>query len=264
MSTVRKIALAAMAMLVILVRCSYGASASTTTLSGPMPPEALQVQLPSFTGSSGDQLYIDREAMKVTAVSSGGQLTVQRGVDGTRTAGHAAGTTVYYGRAKLFTTQPPALGTCDVAQFPDTIIDVRNGQTWQCKSGAWFQTLPGPLNITDLTIASFKTPNTLISSDAAGKLFENVNLTFASGVLNFKGTTVKIRSSTSGTNLQLEAYNGKVVVNSRFGFASVAAYSCDNTKRGEINVIFGATGVKDIVQVCTKDAANLYNWRTIY
>lgn len=40
--------------------------------------------------------------------------------------------------------------------------------------------------------------------------------------------------------------------------------ACDATERGTFWVVQGAPGVKDSVQVCAKDAADAYAWRTIY
>jgi hypothetical protein len=45
---------------------------------------------------------------------------------------------------------------------------------------------------------------------------------------------------------------------------AAAAPACGATTRGTFWVVQGATGVKDTVQVCAKDAANAYAWRTIY
>lgn len=40
--------------------------------------------------------------------------------------------------------------------------------------------------------------------------------------------------------------------------------TCDATVRGTFWYIAGASGVKDTVEVCTKDAANSYTWRIVY
>lgn len=40
--------------------------------------------------------------------------------------------------------------------------------------------------------------------------------------------------------------------------------TCDATQRGTFWVTQGAAGVKENVEVCAKDAANVYAWRTIY
>lgn len=41
-------------------------------------------------------------------------------------------------------------------------------------------------------------------------------------------------------------------------------YTCDSTTRGMFFVTNGGAGVKDNVEVCAKDAADAYAWRTIY
>ena len=40
--------------------------------------------------------------------------------------------------------------------------------------------------------------------------------------------------------------------------------TCDSTKRGYIWFVAGGAGVKDTLNVCAKDAADAYAWRTIY
>ena len=40
--------------------------------------------------------------------------------------------------------------------------------------------------------------------------------------------------------------------------------TCSSSLRGRIWTVFGATGVKDSVTVCAKDATNTYAWRVIY
>lgn len=45
---------------------------------------------------------------------------------------------------------------------------------------------------------------------------------------------------------------------------TIASYTCDAAHRGQFNYIAGGAGVKDIVQVCGKDAADAYAWRSIY
>jgi hypothetical protein len=45
---------------------------------------------------------------------------------------------------------------------------------------------------------------------------------------------------------------------------TTAAPTCDSTRRGQFWYAPGGAGVKDAVQVCAKDAANAYAWRTLY
>ena len=46
--------------------------------------------------------------------------------------------------------------------------------------------------------------------------------------------------------------------------SSVAAPTCDAAHRGQFNYVAGGARVKDSVQVCGKDALDVYAWRTIY
>lgn len=45
---------------------------------------------------------------------------------------------------------------------------------------------------------------------------------------------------------------------------SRAAPTCDSTTRGQTNYTAGGAGVKDTFEVCAKDVADVYAWRTIY
>lgn len=72
------------------------------------------------------------------------------------------------------------------------------------------------------------------------------------------GTNGKVRLQTTG------AADILTVGDKGAQFGSLAAPTCDSTTRGTLNYIAGGVGVKDIVQICTKDASNVYAWRSIY
>ena len=61
-----------------------------------------------------------------------------------------------------------------------------------------------------------------------------------------------------GTNFRLMAPQFPVTG------STAARPSCDLGHRGRIWQIFSATGIKDDVSVCAKDAANAYAWRVLY
>ncbi len=48
------------------------------------------------------------------------------------------------------------------------------------------------------------------------------------------------------------------------GFAGTTQPACNASQRGRIWQTFGATGVKDSVTVCAKDAGDVFAWRTIF
>ncbi len=62
------------------------------------------------------------------------------------------------------------------------------------------------------------------------------------------------------TAITQNTFNGGVIVNNN----NSAKPSCTASVRGMFFVVQGATGVKDNVEVCAKDAANTYAWRTLY
>jgi len=45
---------------------------------------------------------------------------------------------------------------------------------------------------------------------------------------------------------------------------STTAGTCDSGHRGTFQYTAGGAGVKDVVQVCAKDAGDAYAWRSIY
>jgi hypothetical protein len=75
----------------------------------------------------------------------------------------------------------------------------------------------------------------------------NLYLQSASGAVQAKEANVVVASMSA---------NGVQVVSS--------TSTCSSTAGGTFNYVAGATGVKDTVQVCAKDASNTYAWRTIY
>jgi hypothetical protein len=60
--------------------------------------------------------------------------------------------------------------------------------------------------------------------------------------------------------------NGELLaINAHTKFAaSTDTPACDANHRFQLNFVAGAIGVKDIVQVCAKDATDAYAWRTVY
>lgn len=105
----------------------------TTTLENAIGPSDQQLVLASVTGLvSGDELYIEREAMKIFTIT-GRILTVSRSFDGTRAVSHAAGTAIVGGSILLFTRTAPS-GACTATT---TLLDVTTGFTWTCTAGVW-------------------------------------------------------------------------------------------------------------------------------
>lgn len=81
----------------------------------------------------GQQLYIDKEVMVVTAIN-GTQLTVTRGMAGTASAKHASGRVVYSGPANYFVQTSPS-GACVLAdQVYYPVINTTTGQFFNCSA----------------------------------------------------------------------------------------------------------------------------------
>lgn len=97
----------------------------------------------------------------------------------------------------------------------------------------------------DLTVTGIAT---------VGKLVVNTSdlVVNAAGYANKVG----IGTTTPGEKLEI---NGGLRLNT-----ATAKPACDSTHRGTFWVAQGGAGVKDTVEVCAKDAADAYTWRTIY
>jgi hypothetical protein len=107
-------------------------------------------------------------------------------------------------------------------------------------------------NIADQTGGENNT-NILIGTGTTGNwsIYNNSNYN------NYFAGALGIGTTTAPTE-KLEV-NGGVKLNT-----TSAKPTCSATTRGTFWFTQGATGVKDSVQVCAKDAANAYAWRTIY
>lgn len=65
------------------------------------------------------------------------------------------------------------------------------------------------------------------------------------------------------TNKSIDAPNGWVSAKALRIYSNIGM-GCDASNKGVVNYAAGASGVKDTVQVCAKDAANVWAWRTLY
>ncbi len=70
--------------------------------------------------------------------------------------------------------------------------------------------------------------------------------------------TGNVGIGTASPAQQLEV-NGGVRLNT-----ATTKPTCDATARGTFWFTQGAAGVKDTVEVCAKDAADLFSWRTLW
>lgn len=77
----------------------------------------------------GYRLWIDRELMKVKALSGGTRVQVFRGVDGTAASRHSSSAVVTIGRADQFYATDP-MGAPGEVILVSPYINVINGKTW--------------------------------------------------------------------------------------------------------------------------------------
>ena len=110
-----------------------------TSLSASITANATTFALASATNVSvGTMLYVDKEAMYISAIS-GASVTVGRGEVGTASVSHASGAMVLAGPPAAFFTYPPT-GSCTASATPVTPwVDIRTSAQYLCSSvtGTW-------------------------------------------------------------------------------------------------------------------------------
>lgn len=135
---------------VALVAAAFSPASAQTALnftsfsSAVTDPAARAVTLASTTGVSApttsavSYVFAAGELMQVTSVNSTtGLVGVIRGVGGTRAVTHASGEFVYVAPANSTITYDPA-GSCTAAnQTYLPVINVRNGNVWNCINSSW-------------------------------------------------------------------------------------------------------------------------------
>lgn len=88
---------------------------------------------------------------------------------------------------------------------------------------------------------------------------------FAAGTVSYGGIpqSIGLYYSSDGTGNKGTWY--PCTLNVCFGtLPPTVAGTCTATNRGQLQYTAGGAGVKDIVQVCAKDATDAYAWRAIY
>lgn len=128
----------------VLVALVSPAAAQTalneTTLSATITASQSTLVVASATGfSAGKVIYIEREAMRVSAVSST-TITVVRGFGPTVPTAHAVSAVVYAGDSAAFTPGPGKAGSCTAtAERYLPVINTQNGAVYDCgNAGVWF------------------------------------------------------------------------------------------------------------------------------
>jgi hypothetical protein len=226
--------LAALALLLSPMGAHAQATLTSTTLSAAVTSDSTTtVRVTSATGfSAGRMLFVDKEAMAITAVS-GTAISVQRGAFSTVAATHAIGSLVYVGPNDYFSSNGRS-GSCTSANekvLP--VIDVKTGFTYQCYGGQWNPIMDGTLWIQD-------------------------NLTAAQGVSpSYKGIydLVTVPASVTGGTQNVKAVQGVVTLNASSAPAEIwGVYGLINSSGAPVSV-YGAVGEVDIVASTPSNAA---------
>lgn len=125
---------------------SAQATINTTTLAAALSaPSGSPSTVSLASGSTvavGQILYVDREAMQVTATTATATIfVVTRGVQGTAAAAHISGAVVYSGPPNYFNASSSGIevsGACTASAQPATpYIYLQSGSIYVCASGTW-------------------------------------------------------------------------------------------------------------------------------
>lgn len=117
-------------------------SAAITTTNGTLVTVASATGISASSNTQTYWIVVDQEAMQVTAVS-GTNLTVIRGIGGSRAHTHASSAIVYFGPSGSTSGSPfvavdPPLGSCTSANETYSLrINTQNGRIWQCTNSSW-------------------------------------------------------------------------------------------------------------------------------
>jgi hypothetical protein len=164
--------------------------------------------------------------------------------------------------------------------FPNVFrVDDVNGVAQFAVSWDGFTTVGGPGHLSKFQVEGAEsTPNGrgsamqignfatggnawVLRSGATGTITPPGGFSISDGGNNYRmviDSAGKVGIGATGPTQQLEV-NGGVRLNT-----ATAQPACDATVRGTFWVAQGGAGVKDSVQVCAKDASDLYAWRTIF
>lgn len=133
-------------------------------------------------------------------------------------------------------------------------------------SGGWLTSVAGNNFFISSGAVYDGTAGGWIQKDTSGK-----SVFFGSGAAGFRaylnqGATVG--GLVTANQVMLVDYSGNLIMNggiqANSAGTAVAQPDCDSTKRGMFWNVQGAAGVKDTLQVCTKDAVDAYAWRTLW
>lgn len=130
--------LAALAMLLSPIGAHAQATLAQTTLSAAVTSaSATTVRVTSATGfSAGRMMFVDKEAMAITAVN-GTAISVQRGAFGTTATTHLTLSPVGVGPNDHFSTTGRSGSCTSSSEKVNPVINVRNGELFDCLNSNW-------------------------------------------------------------------------------------------------------------------------------
>lgn len=209
------------------------------------------------------------------SASAGGHIRTQRFDGG---AGFARDGRLFFDDVKVATFQndhASGAGKMTVALKAGASQGTTNLQEWQNNAGAVLAQVDGSAAMltTGLGFTAQNDSGQLKLLQAAGgtgyrwRLNNDSSLRLESTTNDFsavRGTPLYVNSSDFvGVGQSSALHRLDVAGAIKMGDEGTKP-SCTSTERGTLWHDFGAAGVKDTVEICAKDAANTYAWRTLY
>ncbi len=229
-------------------------SAAITTPSPSVTSSSNQVILASLGSGStsvlvGYTLFIDGEAMTVTAVPTSASLpvTVRRAVSTTRAQTHASGALVYYGPAAAFVSGTSGIqwreGSCTASQHQYLpVINILNAEIGTCSNSQWvWFKLAAP--------ASFAGPRAVVGDAAYAAAITDYIIAYTSI------TAARTVTLPTATGLQGKMY---IIKNENAGTSTYTIW-VNATIEGSTNVgLFGSGGYQ--VLRLYSDGVSWFKW----
>lgn len=141
----------------------------------------------------------------------------------------------------------------------------QNAYSWPSTNrvGIWFSDQNNSYNnIATLVSYGNSSSDLQVYTSDVGNTIGAAVLGSLTGLVNTGNAT--IRSLRVPGGVAYDGYGSQTINGGVMLSTATAKPTCDATKRGMFWAVQAASGTKDDVQVCAKDAANAYAWRTIY
>ena len=122
----------------------------------------------------------------------------------------------------------------------------------------------GTLSILDATAGTGKTVLNIGHNGQGSTSPTSSGVSIRAGIAQGTTDLFQVQSNGGSVLYRVKSSGDEVARSVTLNPGTSSQPACTTSNRGQIWQTFGASGVKDTVQVCAKDASNLYAWRQLY